>query len=68
MVERTLPPRGMLALIFEMISFSWEVLSFPFETQVAFRREVQVEQDKEIGDTDAEVTVAKVRKRIRLDE
>lgn len=51
MVERTLPPRGMLALVFEMISFSWKVLSFPFETQVAFRREAQVEPAKEIGET-----------------
>lgn len=58
----------MLALIFEMISFSWKVLSFPSETQVAFRRDVQVEQDKEIGETDEEVTAANVRKRIRLDE
>lgn len=44
------------------------MLSFLFETQVALGREVQVEQDKEIGKTDAEVTMAYSCKGIRLDE
>jgi hypothetical protein len=44
------------------------MLPFSCEVQVASGREVQVEQEKEMGKSDAEVTVSNIRKGVRVDE